>query len=97
MRIDCPCCGPRGVAEFSYGGDGTLRRPDLETREAEPFAAYVYDRENLRGPHVELWHHIGGCRHWLRVTRNTLTHEILGVEMAGRFAGDADRIEGRDA
>ncbi|MHC5654179.1 sarcosine oxidase subunit delta [Stappia sp.] len=95
MRIDCPCCGLRDVAEFSYGGDGTLTRPDLSVTEAEPFAAYVYDRENPRGPHTELWHHISGCRHWLRVVRDTATHEILSVEPAGRAALFAAELERR--
>lgn len=97
MRIHCPCCGPRGVAEFSYGGDGTIRRPDLSVTDTAAHVAYVFERENPRGPHVELWHHIGGCRHWLLVTRDTLTHEISSVEMAGRFAGEAARMSGAGA
>ena len=37
---------------------------------------YVYARENPKGWHVEWWHHVAGCRQWIKVVRNTLTHEI---------------------
>ena len=97
MRIDCPCCGPRALSEFSYGGDAKLERPDLAVSDAGPFAAFVYDRTNPRGPHEELWHHIGGCRHWLKVRRDTATHEILSVEPAGRAAMLAAAVSGRGA
>ena len=30
----------------------------------------------------EYWYHGGGCRSWLKVARNTLTHEITSVEAA---------------
>ena len=41
----------------------------------------------------EYWYHGGGCRAWLKVARNTLTHEISSVEPA---AG-AGACEGRRA
>ena len=34
------------------------------------------------GVHRELWFHEQGDRSWLVVTRNTVTHEILGAELA---------------
>jgi methylglutamate dehydrogenase subunit B len=40
------------------------------------------DFRNPAGPHRELWYHAGGCLSWLRVTRNTRTHEILAVQLA---------------
>ena len=83
MRIPCPFCGPRGNDEFSYLGDATVRRPDPATAGArEAFHDYVYLRENPSGLHQELWYHGGGCRAWLKVTRNTRTHEISGVTLA---------------
>ena len=30
-----------------------------------------------RGKHLELWQHISGCRQWIKVERDTLTHEIF--------------------
>ena len=43
---------------------------------------YVYLRDNIAGDMQEYWYHGGGCRAWLKVGRNTLTHEIKSVEPA---------------
>lgn len=86
MRITCPACGERSVAEFAYGGDATAPRPTLDAS-AEDWCVAVYDRENPRGPHAEYWQHAQGCRSWLKVERDTLTHAILGVTLLGRFSG----------
>ena len=77
MLIPCPWCGDRDVTEFTYGGDANARQPPDGASLAE-WTAYVYLRDNPRGPHDELWQHSAGCRRWIRVRRNTLTHEVLG-------------------
>ena len=77
LLIPCPWCGPRAQSEFIYGGDATLKRPAPGAPEAA-WVEYVYLRDNPAGAHEELWHHSGGCRRWLRVRRDTRTHEILG-------------------
>ncbi len=82
MRILCPCCGERDAREFTYCGDASRVMPALDA-EADAWAAYVWGRKNPRGPHEEYWQHAHGCRHWLRVTRNTETHEILSVLLEG--------------
>lgn len=83
MRINCPCCGERGIDEFSYYGDATVTRPDLTSPTAmAEFVAYAFERANIPGPHRELWYHAAGCHLWLVVTRNVATHEILSVESA---------------
>lgn len=82
MQINCPHCGSRDSAEFTYYGDASRARPDINDDNVERWAAYVYDRDNPRGAHKEFWHHIHGCRQWLVVERNTATHEILGVAVA---------------
>ena len=86
MLIPCPVCGERDQGEFTYGGDATVARPDLEKRDAAPWAAYVYDRENPRGAHEEYWHHLHGCRQWLVVTRDTQTHDVSGARLVGPWA-----------
>jgi heterotetrameric sarcosine oxidase delta subunit len=79
MLIPCPYCGPRDHSEFTYLGDGTLKRPAYGADSPlETWIDYVYLRDNPRGPHVELWHHASGCHGWIRVRRDTLTHEVLG-------------------
>ncbi len=81
-RIDCPWCGTRDEAEFKYRGDATVTRPDAEAG-AEAFYDFVYTRANPKGWHVEWWHHVGGCRQWVKVVRHTVTHEIKQTGKAG--------------
>ncbi len=70
------------MREFSYLGDARLAdRPGTDAS-AEAWDAYVHLRDNPAGPHAELWQHAGGCRAWLRVERDTRTHEISKVERA---------------
>lgn len=48
----------------------------------DAFIAYVYERDNPLGWHLEWWLHSGGCRRLLKVVRHTLTHEIAAVVAA---------------
>jgi heterotetrameric sarcosine oxidase delta subunit len=77
MLIPCPHCGERDHAEFTYAGDATARRPETADASADDWMRYVYWRENPRGPHDELWHHVAGCRRFLVVRRDTLSHRVL--------------------
>jgi heterotetrameric sarcosine oxidase delta subunit len=86
LLITCPWCGERAHSEFSYGGDATPARPAAGAP-LEAWHDYVYLRDNPRGPHLELWHHTAGCRRWIQVKRDTLTHAIAGTAPAG--GGDA--------
>lgn len=92
MRIPCPCCGWRDAREFVVQGDATPERPDPDAPDAETaFADYVYLRDNPAGLHYELWYHAHGCRAWLDVTRNTLTHEVVAAVRAdARRSGEAE-------
>ncbi len=81
IRIDCPHCGVRDETEFSYRGDATVRRPDGDAP-AQEFLDYVYLRGNPRGWHVEWWQHSLGCRQFLKVLRDTMTHEVRAVAVA---------------
>ncbi len=93
MIINHPLLGERDAAEFVYLGDASLiDRPDWQDEQAaEKFHDYLYLRENPAGEHQELWYHEQGDRSWLVVTRNTLTHDILKVELAR----DVARARGR--
>ena len=95
MRIACPFCGERGNEEFVYYGDATVVRPDPNAADAATaFADYLYLRDNVRGVHRELWYHGVGCHGWLVVTRDTLSHEIKGVEFARDAAQTRAHTEG---
>lgn len=80
LIIHCPHCGPRDHTEFSYGGDAGARRPANDADTAA-WVDFVYIRDNPRGPHDELWHHVQGCRAWIVVRRDTVTHAITGTRL----------------
>ena len=85
MRIKCPHCGERGNEEFTFLGDATIRRPDLES-DFLHWMDYVYLRENPLGIFSEYAQHSLGCRAWLVVTRDTGNHRIERVENARDIA-----------
>ena len=93
MIIEHPLLGPRDSQEFVYLGDASLLdRPDWQAGNAEDvFFDYQYIRDNPAGTHRELWYHEMGDRSWLIVTRDTLNHEILKVELAARHAAGKRR------
>jgi methylglutamate dehydrogenase subunit B len=77
MRLPCPFCGTRDSREFTCRGDAAPLRP-----QGGDMHDYVYLRDNRAGVIEEFWYHMQGCRQWLRVTRDTRTHEIVGATMA---------------
>lgn len=89
LPIPCPFCGPRDHHEFAYGGDADVRRPALDERSLEAWYRYVFVRANPKGPHREYWQHVGGCRAWLVVERDTATHAITGARLARDAAAEA--------
>lgn len=99
LRINCPYCGLRDETEFTYIGAADLHRPAADAGQAA-FFDHVYLRDNPRGLHAELWQHTGGCRAYLKVARDTQTHEVKDcVWPQGQFAKSlkgqlADRSKG---
>lgn len=92
MIINHPLLGPRDSAEFVVLGDACLiDRPDGMNAAIEEMHDYTYIRDNPAGEHRELWYHEQGDRSWLVVTRSTLTHEVIEVELAR----DVARARGR--
>tara|TARA_Y100001936_G_scaffold215115_1_gene225301 strand:+ start:164 stop:442 length:279 start_codon:yes stop_codon:yes gene_type:complete len=82
LYIKCPHCGMRSQNEFSYGGDASIKRPELgkETSNSnKEWDDFVYNRKSPRGKHWELWQHLSGCRQWIKVERDTATHEIFNT------------------
>jgi sarcosine oxidase subunit delta len=84
MRIPCPLCGERDSREFTPWGDAKLMdRPDGMASDATAaFHDYLHVRANPAGRHRELWFHETGCRGWLIVTRDTVTHAVEGAMLA---------------
>jgi len=84
LLIHCPFCGPRDQTEYSYGGDATLQRPtDPAALSDQAWGEYLNVRDNPAGLHDEMWQHAQGCRRWIAVRRNTLTHEIVSTWSPG--------------
>ena len=76
--INCPYCGERDQTEFTCHGEAHIARPDNPSEISdEEWDNFVYLRKSPRGKHIELWHHIAGCRQWFKVERDTTTHEIF--------------------
>jgi sarcosine oxidase subunit delta len=79
LLIPCPLCGPRAGAEF------TFERPVESivplTASTEEAVERLFTRDNPRGPSLELWRHAYGCRAWITLTRNTVTHDITEARL----------------
>lgn len=75
--IHCPHCGKRPREEFTVRG-AALSRPAADGPD-DVWFEHIYLRDNPMGPHAEFWHHLAGCRRWLVVTRDTLTHQTYAV------------------
>ncbi len=77
LLIVCPCCGPRAGVEFAF------ERPieSIVQIDAAPEDAMrrLYSRDNPRGPSWELWRHAYGCGAWLKLRRDTATHDIIAA------------------
>lgn len=81
MRIPCPLCGARDRREFYYyGAEDYLHRPEVGAA-PEAWDNYLHLRDNPAGITRDLWYHETGCASWIVVTRNTVTHEVLGSEL----------------
>ena len=80
QQFTCPFCGPRDQSEFTYGRE-VAPIPALDASR-DDWQRYVFDRDNPCGAHQEWWHHNLGCRQWLVIVRDTLTHAVLEVRPA---------------
>ncbi|MBB1250089.1 sarcosine oxidase subunit delta [Rhizobium sp. G21] len=82
--ITCPHCGVRPKEEFTIKGDAAPVRPAATASDKE-WHDYVYLRDNPMGRYRELWHHLNGCRRFLVVERDTVSHEVYSVQDAAAF------------
>lgn len=84
MRIPCPLCGDRDRREYYYAGDAVaLNRPAADASE-EDWDDYLHNRDNPAGETRDLWFHQAGCSAWIVVTRNTVTHAVIGSQLAAK-------------
>ncbi len=84
LIIECPWCGPRDEAEFQYGGEAHIVRPEKPADLTdEEWSDYLFMRTNTKGRFLERWMHAAGCRRWFNSVRNTATNEIEAVYRMG--------------
>jgi sarcosine oxidase subunit delta len=79
--INCPYCGPRAQAEFTYE-----RTTDSVVDPAAPVdeaMRALFTRANPMGIDDEIWRHTFGCRAWMILTRHRVTHAIEAVRAIG--------------
>ena len=81
MKIPCPLCGPRDRREFYYYGSPDYLSPVGQDADLDILDNQLFLRDNIAGQVQDLWYHEGGCAAWLKVTRNTVTHAVLGAEL----------------
>ena len=93
LRLDCPFCGLRDHDEFTYLEDGSVTMPGIDQTSQSAWFEAVFLRDNPRGKHTELWHHVNGCRMILRVERDTQTHVISKVEAAHPAFSDLTGVD----
>ncbi len=79
LLIACPHCGDRAQVEFVY--ERTLDSIVTLEMSGDDAMGALFTRTNPRGPSRELWRHARGCRAWLIVDRDTLTHVISAVRL----------------
>ncbi len=92
LMINCPCCGARSEEEFVCAGQAHIERPadPAHTTDAE-WSAYLFERKNTRGIHLERWCHRFGCGSWFNLARDTVGHTIVAVyPMGERPPGDLE-------
>jgi len=77
--IQCPHCQElRNEQELAYGGPAGVRRP-IESATDVEWTDYLFMRANPKGVHREQWCCVAGCGQWFKVSRHTVTHEIMEI------------------
>ena len=84
MLIPCPFCGPRNEDEFTCWSEVVHRPADPSSLSDSQWADFVYKHRNPKGRAREQWWHARGCRRWILVERDTLTHDIASASPAAR-------------
>ena len=86
LLIPCPWCGPREEIEFRYAGEARTM-PALTVGD-DVWARYLFFRSNPVGGYTERWVHVHGCRRYVTLTRDTITHQITGAHFRGARVED---------
>jgi sarcosine oxidase subunit delta len=84
LLIRCPYCEmERPEAEFRYGGQAHLTRPDPNAASDAEWTDYLYFRANPKGEFGERWRHSAGCGRFFNCRRDTASDRILATYKIG--------------
>ncbi|MGA2492265.1 MAG: sarcosine oxidase subunit delta [Roseiarcus sp.] len=84
LLIRCPYCEmARPEAEFKYGGEAHLTRPDPDAASDGEWTDYLYFRANPKGEFGERWRHAAGCGRFFNCLRDTASDRILATYKIG--------------
>jgi sarcosine oxidase subunit delta len=86
--LTCPNCGPREVADFSFGGE--LNPRPSSSPSVRELGEYNYFRDNVAGVQREWWFHRSGCGAWFFAERDTRTNEVQWTALPDAVPGQAD-------
>ena len=89
----CPLNGWRGVDEFAYGGE-FREMPDPQACDDGAWSAYIFLRDNRRGPTAEWWCHLPSA-FWFVAQRDTGSGEVLQPGPSSSGASDRQRMSTR--
>jgi sarcosine oxidase, subunit delta len=85
LLIPCPYCQETlPELEFAYAGEAHVARPaQPEAASDAEWEAFLFLRDNARGPHFERWRHINGCGRFFNAVRDTVSDRFLLTYKAG--------------
>ncbi|MGR3502911.1 sarcosine oxidase subunit delta [Pseudaestuariivita sp.] len=86
LTLKCPYCGVMAdETELHAEGEAHLKRFGPGASDAD-FTAYLFQRENPKGVHIERWRHAYGCGKYFHAVRCTRTLEVFGTYPAQTLA-----------
>ncbi len=92
LQLTCPYCGAAAdETDLTPGGEAHITRAGPDD-DATAFEAYLFQRENPRGVHLERWRHAYGCGKWFHAARCTVTLEVFGTYSAQTLEPPADIV-----
>ncbi len=85
LLIHCPYCDETlPEVEFAYAGQAHIVRPDNPSEQTDAdWEAFLFIRENPKGPHFERWRHVHGCGRFFNAVRNTVSDRFYTTYKAG--------------
>lgn len=85
LLIRCPYCEEdRPELEFRHAGEAHLVRPTAADEvDDETFEAFLFLRDNPKGPTFERWRHVHGCGRFFNAVRDTVSDRFVVTYKAG--------------